>query len=52
MKFLAVVAAGILATSAIVPATANAAPRHGWKKQCHWEGHGKWKHKVCRRVRW
>ena len=64
MKFLAIVAAGLVATAAITPITvesASAAPRwgnghHGWKmkKVCtvRW-WHGR-KHKQCRmvRVRW
>ena len=56
MKFLAILAAGALAASAMVPAVADASPKHGWKwkKECHWVGHGKWRHNVCTRkhVRW
>jgi hypothetical protein len=58
MKFLAVVAAGILAASAIAPVPASAAPAparwgHGtkWRTVCtvRWN-HGR-KVRVCRKVR-
>jgi len=59
MKFLAVICAGLVASAAITPITvdsASAQPRWGkggghWKTVCHWEGRGRWKHKVCRKVR-
>ncbi len=58
MKILAVLAAGMLVTSAMapLPAAANPAPRWGhggwgWKTVCTWRGHGKWRHKECRKVR-
>ena len=61
MKFLAVICAGLVASAAITPITvetASAQPRWGhgghggkWKTVCRWEGRGRWKHKVCRKVR-
>jgi hypothetical protein len=61
MKFLAVVAAGILAASAIAPVPASAAPaparwghgHHGWKwKQvCKVRWHHGRKVRTCRKVR-
>jgi len=58
MKFLAVVAAGVLAASALapVPASAAPAPRHGahgtkWKKVCTVRWHHGHKVRQCRKVR-
>ncbi len=56
MKILAIVAAGMLVASAAVPVAADAAPAprwHGtkWRTVCTWQGRGKWRHKVCRKVR-
>jgi len=58
MKFLAVVAAGILAASAVVPVSAGAAPspaRWGhktkWKTVCTVRWHHGHKTRVCRKVR-
>ena len=59
MKFLAVVAAGILAASALAPVPASAAParwdhgHHGWKwkKVCTVRWHHGHKTRVCRKVR-
>ena len=58
MKILAILAAGTLVASSLAPLPAAAKPeppRWGqktkWKTVCTWRGHGRWKHKVCRKVR-
>ncbi len=57
MKFLAIVAAGVLAASAVVPVTADAAPGPRWGHKTKWKTvctvrwhHGR-KVRVCRKVR-
>ena len=55
MKTLSILAAAAVAVIAM-PVAASAAEHHGhhhgWHKICKWEGHGKWRHRACRRARW
>ena len=56
MKFVALIAATVVATAAISATPAAAGPRHGWhtKKVCKWVGRGHHKVKRCSnvKVRW
>jgi hypothetical protein len=52
MKILPILAAAAVVAAGMSVAPASAAPHHGWHKVCNWQGHGHWRHKVCRRERW